>query len=256
MERKREGKVWQTQEEERWEVKEISLSCRTLSAIKSEPQTSQSCRTKRPTQVKRSAMVTQIVSRHFPQTYFTFLWHRMHTNKHKWQHSTRENVWSYKKWAGSSQKKVPCPTQIYQLTEIEMSVTGMLLKFCVVAILICRRIEMGPSWLIATEAQTQIYQQFCLLLPRHTWKQKDNGLLHICFLIKFHFFGVRIFLVHFSLCLRSEHVLYNVLGIDLDSYKYCILKGTWNTGCFVQWVRKVSRLFVSASKLNWTLWTE
>lgn len=44
----------------------------------------------------------------------------------------------------------------------------------------------------------------------------------------------------------------NTPGIDLDSCRYCILWGMQNR-IFVQWVRRVSRLFVSASRFNWTL---
>lgn len=65
--------------------------------------------------------------------------------------------------------------RIYQLTEIEMSVTGVLLKFCVVAVLIYTWRKMGSSWLIVTEPRQQIYQPLCLLLIRRTWSQKDKG---------------------------------------------------------------------------------
>lgn len=52
--------------------KKTSLSCRTFSVIKSEPKT-QCWQTKQPAQVKCSAMVTQMVSRHFPQMQSSFL---------------------------------------------------------------------------------------------------------------------------------------------------------------------------------------
>lgn len=43
------------------------------------------------------------------------------------------------------QKESARLARIYQLTEIEMSVTGLLLEFCAVAVLIYTRREMGTS---------------------------------------------------------------------------------------------------------------
>lgn len=142
----------------------------------------------------------------------------MHTNKHSDSTALWKMFKAIRNEPVAHKRKCPVPCRFYQLTEIEMSVTGIL-RCCHF------NLQEDRNGLINRDRDTDTDLSTVLppLTPPHL-KAKDNGLLHICFL-KFHFFGVRIFLVHCCLCLCSKHVLYNVLFIDLDSYKYCILKG-------------------------------
>ena len=147
--------------------------------------------------------------------------------------------------------------RIYQLTEIEMSVTGVLLKFCVVAVLIYTWRKMGSSWLIVTEPRQQIYQPLCLLLIRRTWSQKDKG-------ASMHLFSPPSNAISFTpallwcmsvcVCAYSQNtLLHNVPSIDLDSCWFRVLQGKWSTGYLLSGLGWFSELFVSASRHNWTL---